>query len=70
MGVLRDFWMRMRQAKRVGAFVRARKQGMSEAQARAYSDALYPPTPADIAFEAKCRLELEMKKAKSFRTPS
>lgn len=50
-----------RQAKRVGAFSGAIEKGMSAAEARAYSDALYPPTPEDIAYEKECRREMERK---------
>lgn len=39
--------------KRVGAFSRAREQGMSVEEARAYADQQYPPTAEDIAYEER-----------------
>jgi hypothetical protein len=37
--------LRLRAARRLGAFSRALRQGMSTEQARIYSDGVYPPTP-------------------------
>jgi hypothetical protein len=34
--------LKLRQARRVGAFIRARERGLSDVEARAYSDTLYP----------------------------
>jgi hypothetical protein len=45
----------LRAARRLGAFKRARRQGMSIDQARNYSDIRHPPTPDDIAYEQKLR---------------
>lgn len=53
MGFINDVHLGMRAAKRLGAFKRALKQGMSSEQARNYSDQLYPPTPDDIAYEQR-----------------
>ena len=47
--------LRLRAARRLGAFSRALRQGMSTEQARIYSDGVYPPTPDDIAFEQRLR---------------
>jgi hypothetical protein len=54
---LKELKLKMRAAKRIGAFARAQKQGMSIEQARAYSDNLYPPTADDLAYEEKLRNE-------------
>ncbi len=51
MGPLKELRLKLRAAKRIGAFSRACKQGMSVEQARAYSDQLYPPTAEDIEYE-------------------
>ena len=67
---LRDWRLKYRQAKRVGAFSRAKKKGMSNADARTYSDALYPPTVEDIAYEEKCRRTLNQnEQARSQNAP-
>ncbi|MBI5429677.1 MAG: hypothetical protein HY938_04370 [Nitrosomonadales bacterium] len=55
MGPLKELKLKFREAKRIGAFSRARKQGMSVEQARAYSDHLYPPTAEDIEYENQLR---------------
>jgi hypothetical protein len=54
-GLFGDAKLKLRMSKRVGAFVRARKQGMSAEEARAYSDNLYLPTEEDIAYEERVR---------------
>jgi hypothetical protein len=51
----KELKLKMRAAKRLGAFVRASKQGMSSKHARAYSDNLYPPTAEDLEYEKKLR---------------
>jgi len=53
--IYREIILKLRAAKRVGAFGRGRKLGMSIEQARAYSNQLYPPTAEDLAYEAKLR---------------
>ena len=60
-GSIKKIRLKARQAKRVGAFMRAKERGMSDAEARAYSDALYPPAAEDIAYEEECRREMERK---------
>ena len=57
MNPLRKFWLMLRMSRRLGAFKRARRDGMSVEQARVYSDRLYPPTPAEAAYEEKLRRE-------------
>jgi hypothetical protein len=52
--LLRRLWLIFRQARRVGAFARARRAGLSERDARIYSDNLYPPTRADLEYERRC----------------
>jgi hypothetical protein len=54
-GLFKQATLSLRAAKRLGAFKRALRQGMSIDQARNYSDDLYPPTPDDIAYEQKLR---------------
>jgi hypothetical protein len=68
MGFLKDSYLMLRQARRVGAFAQARKHGMSNAQARAYSNGLYPPTAADIAYQGKCWRDRELKRAGDIHT--
>jgi hypothetical protein len=51
MNFFKRIWLRLRMARRLGAFVRAQKSGMSIEQARAYSDELYPPTAEESACE-------------------
>ena len=51
MNPLKKIWLNLRMARRLGAFKRARENGMSIEEARAYSDALYPPTAAEAAYE-------------------
>lgn len=53
--MVREIRLIARAAKRVGAFKRARANGLSGELARAYSDAVYPPAPADLAFEEGMR---------------
>jgi hypothetical protein len=53
----KDLRLRMRAAKRLGAYRRAFEQGMSGEQARAYLDYLYPPTAEDLEYEEKLRFE-------------
>lgn len=57
----KELKLKMRAAKRVGAFTRAREQGMSPQQARAYSDNLYPPTAEDLEYEQKLRFSASSK---------
>ena len=57
MGFFGDLKLKIKMAKRVGAFSRARKQGLTVEEARAYSDQLYPPTAEDIAYEERKRQE-------------
>lgn len=49
--LFKELRLKFRASKRLGAFSRACKQGMSIEEARAYSDQLYPPTAEDIAYE-------------------
>ena len=42
----------LRASKRLGAYKHAKKARFSDAEARAYSDTIYPPTEADLAYEA------------------
>lgn len=49
--------LRFRAARRLGAFSRALRQGMTDEQAHIYSDGLYPPTPDDIAFQQRLAKE-------------
>jgi hypothetical protein len=58
---LTELRLKARQAKRVGAFVRAKKIGMSDADARAHSDGLYPPTAEDIAYEEERQKRIKRK---------
>lgn len=51
MGFFDNFRLKARHAKRVGAFARAKQQGMSNTEARRYADELYPQTPEDVAYE-------------------
>jgi len=53
MALFRDARLTLRASKRLGAFKRARGQGMSVADARTYSDRMYPPTAEDLAFEKR-----------------
>jgi hypothetical protein len=55
MNLFRETRLSLRAMQRLGAFKRARKQGMTIDQARNYSDGLHPPTPDDIAYEEKLR---------------
>ncbi len=55
MGLFKQLRMRVRVAKRLGAFSRASKQGMSVEEARFISDRLYPPTVEDIQYENQLR---------------
>lgn len=55
MSILGALRLRLRAAQRLGAFSDATKQGMSTADARAYSDKVCPPTAEDLAFEALLR---------------
>jgi hypothetical protein len=51
--VFNPLMLRFRAARRLGAFSRALRQGMTDEQAHIYSDGLYPPTPDDIAFQQR-----------------
>ena len=55
MGFFRNIYLKMRLAKRVGAFARASKSGMTPDEARDYADRRYPPTAEDLAYEALSR---------------
>jgi hypothetical protein len=55
MNFLKRAWLNLRMARRLGAYKRARENGMSIAEARAYSDRLYPPTPDEAAYEESLR---------------
>lgn len=54
---LKNIWLSMRFARRVGAFKRARRRGMSKEQAYAYSDRLYPSTADDLAYQEERRFK-------------
>jgi len=56
--------LQIRAMKRAGAFIRARKGGLTGREARVYSDALYPPNAADLAYEAKLHAEQQVKMAR------
>ena len=62
MGPLKKLKLKYRMTKRLGAFARAREQGMPVNEARAYAESLYPPGPDDIAYE-------ESERARSARRP-
>jgi len=49
--LLKELGLKFRAAKRLGAFSRACKQGMSIEEARIYSDQLDPPTAEDFVYE-------------------
>lgn len=51
MGFFDNIRLKVRLAKRVGAFARARAQGMSDTAARRYADERYPQTAEDVAYE-------------------
>lgn len=53
--LLKALALKSKAAKRLGAFKCACEQGASIAEARAYSDHLYPPTAEDIAYEERLR---------------
>ena len=53
MALFRDARLTHRAIKRLGAFKRARGQGMSVADAGSYSDRMCPPTAEDLAFEKR-----------------
>lgn len=55
MGLFKNIRLKYRMMKRLGAFARAREQGMSIAEARAYADSIYPPTPEDIEYQERER---------------
>lgn len=55
MGLFKKFKLKAKMMKRIGAFSRARQQGMSVEEARAYADQQYPPTAEDIAYEERKR---------------
>jgi hypothetical protein len=46
-----------RASKRLGTFKRAKEHGLSDAEARAYSDQIYPPTAADLAYKRQLALK-------------
>jgi len=51
----KDWWLRVRQPRRVGAFMQPKEKGMSYAESRVHSDRLYPSTAEDFAYEEKYR---------------
>ena len=53
MGLFKDLRLKAKYFKRIGAFGRAKESGMNDADARAYVDSLYPPTPEDLKYEAR-----------------
>ena len=55
MGLLRNLKLKARFAKRLGAYARARQQGMGDEQARQYVDQTYLPTPDDLKYEREQR---------------
>lgn len=55
MGFFNELRLRHRMAKRLGAFHRARKQGMTVEEAHAYAHQVYPPTAEDLEYEARER---------------
>jgi hypothetical protein len=55
MNALKKLWLTLRMSRRIGAFKRAMRAGMSVEQARAYSDNLYPPTREEAAYEESLR---------------
>ena len=57
MNIFKRIGLTLRMARRLGAFKRAIKGGMSIEQARSYSDSLYPPTTAESAYEENLRRE-------------
>ncbi len=61
--------IKLRGARRLGAFERARRRGMSIEQARAYSDNIYPPTQHDIAFERKLLAKEQKTKSRGAKRP-
>lgn len=54
-GVFSGIAVRLRHYKRVGVFVRLRKQGLSPEEALKQSDSLVPLTPADRKYEEQRR---------------
>ncbi len=69
MNPLKRLWLTLRISRRVGAFARAMKDGMSGEQARAYSDSLYPPTRAELAYEASLRFARLRKEVEASANP-
>jgi hypothetical protein len=57
MGFWKTLKLRVRFNTRLGAYVRARKAGLSEAEAREAVNREYPPTPDDIAFVDRLKAE-------------
>jgi hypothetical protein len=55
MGFFNDLRLKNRMAKRLGAFLRGRDQGMTAEEAHAYSRQVYPPTAEDLEYEARVR---------------
>ena len=55
MGLFKNLRLKMKFAKRLGAYARARQQGMGDEQARQYVDQIYPPTPEDLKYEEEQR---------------
>ena len=55
MGLFKSLRLKVKLTKRLGAFARARQQGMTVEQARQYVDQMYPPTPEDLEYEEKQR---------------
>jgi hypothetical protein len=50
-----DIFRFFRASSRLGAFRRALNKGAPDDLARAYSDAIYPPTPRQLEFESRLR---------------
>jgi hypothetical protein len=55
MGLFKRLRLKARYTQRLGAYVRARQQGMTDEQARLQVDQVYPPTPDDLRYEEERR---------------
>jgi hypothetical protein len=66
--LLSKIGFKLRTAKRVGAFSREVQTGMTPVEARAYSDALYPQSAADKAYEDRLRQELNARESETRTT--
>lgn len=65
MGIFKRIGLALRMARRVGAFKRAMKAGLSADEARAYSDKQYPPTVEDTVYEHEMMWREILKKKRS-----